>query len=462
MTVEYLLRRMAGGDRRARARSPGSTLDKMADGGIHDQLGGGFHRYATDAIWLVPHFEQMLYDNAQLARVYLHAWAVTGDARYREVATGVLDYLVRELTTDDGAFAASQDADTDGVEGLTFTWRAAEIREVLGDDAPPFLAAYGVTDDGNWEGVDDPVAGLADAHTPRAVARGRRLRSGASRHRGRGSSSGGVPAAARPRRQGARGLERAGDRGLRRRAAASSGDDARYTARGRRAPPTTITDGLLAPDGVARPLVEGRPGGRPGRPRGLRGSRRRPAGPVRGDLRRALVRDRPGAHGPRPGALRRPGRRLLRHRRRPRAARHPAQGRAGQRRPVGQRDGDAGPAPAGGVDRRRRAIATPPNGRCGRSSPFVGALPDRVRPVARRRWTSRWRRVVEVAIVGDPADPATRALLAEVRPRLPAEPGRGGRRRTRARPPSRCSPTASPSTAGRPPMSAAASSAACR
>ena len=75
MTVDYLLRRMAGGDARARARSPASTLEKMADGGIHDQLGGGFHRYATDAHWLVPHFEQMLYDNAQLARVYLHAWA---------------------------------------------------------------------------------------------------------------------------------------------------------------------------------------------------------------------------------------------------------------------------------------------------------------------------------------------------------------------------------------------------
>ena len=74
----------------------------------------------------------MLYDNAQLARVYVHAWALTGDARYRAVATGTLDYMLRELTTDDGAFAASQDADTDGIEGLTFTWRATEIREVLG------------------------------------------------------------------------------------------------------------------------------------------------------------------------------------------------------------------------------------------------------------------------------------------------------------------------------------------
>ena len=98
----------------------------------------------------------MLYDNAQLARVYLHAWALFGDERaafYREVAVGVLDYLLRELATDEGAFAASQDADTEGIEGLTFTWRAAEVREVLGDAAPAFTAAYGVTDDGNWEGV---------------------------------------------------------------------------------------------------------------------------------------------------------------------------------------------------------------------------------------------------------------------------------------------------------------------
>ena len=125
----------------------------MADGGLHDQLGGGFHRYSTDAEWLVPHFEQMLYDNAQLARAYTHAWALTGDARYRAVATGTLDYMLRELRTSDGAFAASQDADTEGIEGLTFTWRAAEIADVLGEDAPLFGAAYGVTEAGNWEGV---------------------------------------------------------------------------------------------------------------------------------------------------------------------------------------------------------------------------------------------------------------------------------------------------------------------
>jgi uncharacterized protein len=152
MTIEYLLRRAATtGDARPLAVARRS-LDAMADGGIHDQLGGGFHRYATDAIWLVPHFEQMLYDNAQLARAYTRAWEATGDERYREVAAGTLDYLLRELRRDDGTVAASQDADTDGEEGGTFVWTAAEVREILGDDAPAFSAAYDVTDDGNWEG----------------------------------------------------------------------------------------------------------------------------------------------------------------------------------------------------------------------------------------------------------------------------------------------------------------------
>ena len=129
MTIELLLRRfVAAGDERALTIARAS-LDAMAAGGIHDQLGGGFHRYSTDARWLVPHFEQMLYDNAQLARVYAHAWALTGDRAYRDTAIGVLDYLLRELRTPDGGFAASQDADTEGVEGATFVWSAAELRE---------------------------------------------------------------------------------------------------------------------------------------------------------------------------------------------------------------------------------------------------------------------------------------------------------------------------------------------
>jgi uncharacterized protein YyaL (SSP411 family) len=153
MTIDYLLRRIALGDERSKAMVA-FTLDKMTDGGIRDQLGGGFHRYATDQRWLVPHFEQMLYDNAQLARAYVHAWAVLGTERYREIAIGVLDYMIRELSTADGAFASSQDADTEGIEGLTFTWRATEIREVLGPVAAArFAEAYGVTEEGNWEDV---------------------------------------------------------------------------------------------------------------------------------------------------------------------------------------------------------------------------------------------------------------------------------------------------------------------
>ena len=155
MTIELLLRRfVAAGDERALTIARAS-LDAMAAGGIHDQLGGGFHRYSTDARWLVPHFEQMLYDNAQLSRVYTHAWALTGDGTYRDTAVAVLDYVLRELRTADGGFAASQDADTAGVEGATFVWSAAEVRATLaeaGHHPALFAAAYGVTDEGNWEG----------------------------------------------------------------------------------------------------------------------------------------------------------------------------------------------------------------------------------------------------------------------------------------------------------------------
>ncbi len=153
MLVEFLLRRhVATGDTRALAVVQ-RALDAMAAGGLRDQLGGGFHRYATDAAWLVPHFEQMLYDNAQLARVYVHAWALMGESSWLDVATGVLDMLLREFRTPGGGFAASLDADTTGVEGLTYTWPSGEIRELLGAEARLFEAAYGVTDRGNWEGV---------------------------------------------------------------------------------------------------------------------------------------------------------------------------------------------------------------------------------------------------------------------------------------------------------------------
>ena len=118
-TLEFLLRR---GEREMTAK----TLDAMALGGMYDVVGGGFHRYSVDERWLVPHFEKMLYDNALLVPAYLHGWAVTGSERYREVAEQTVDYLLRELWIDGEGFASAQDADTDGVEGLTFTWAPGE------------------------------------------------------------------------------------------------------------------------------------------------------------------------------------------------------------------------------------------------------------------------------------------------------------------------------------------------
>ncbi|MGH3043035.1 MAG: thioredoxin domain-containing protein, partial [Gaiellaceae bacterium] len=141
-TIELLLRRHAAtGDDEALSMAR-LTLDRMAAGGMYDLLGGGFHRYSVDARWLVPHFEKMLYDNALLASAYLHAWVVTGEERYRRVTTETLDYLLRELRLPEGGVASAQDADTDGVEGLTFTWTPEELEEVLGEPHPEWLLPF--------------------------------------------------------------------------------------------------------------------------------------------------------------------------------------------------------------------------------------------------------------------------------------------------------------------------------
>jgi hypothetical protein len=130
-TLEFLLHMHLRGDEEALPMVT-QTLDAMAAGGMYDLVGGGFHRYSVDREWLVPHFEKMLYDNALLAAAYLHGWVVTGDVRYRRVTEETLDYMLRELLLPEGGFASAQDADTDGVEGLTFTWTPDEgVREEL-------------------------------------------------------------------------------------------------------------------------------------------------------------------------------------------------------------------------------------------------------------------------------------------------------------------------------------------
>src|SRR4051812_36738440 len=151
------------GDEEAR-RMAVRTLEMMARGGMYDQVGGGFHRYSVDERWLVPHFEKMLYDNAQLARVYLEGYQATGEELFRTVAVEVLDYVLREMTAPEGGFYSATDADSEGEEGKFFVWTPAEVREAVGDEeaARLFCAAYDVTEQGNFEGRSIP-------HLPRRI-----------------------------------------------------------------------------------------------------------------------------------------------------------------------------------------------------------------------------------------------------------------------------------------------------
>ncbi len=128
------------------------TLKKMAQGGIFDQLGGGFHRYSTDSRWLVPHFEKMLYDNALIPIVYAEAYQITKDAFYLSVLTKTLNFVLREMTSDEGGFYSAKDADSEGEEGKYYVWSKNEIQEILGNDADIFCLFYDVTDGGNYEG----------------------------------------------------------------------------------------------------------------------------------------------------------------------------------------------------------------------------------------------------------------------------------------------------------------------
>jgi uncharacterized protein YyaL (SSP411 family) len=143
--IEFLLRR-------GETEMVETTLRAMAAGGMYDQIGGGFARYSVDARWLVPHFEKMLYDNALLARAYLHGWQVTGDPLFRRICEQTLDWSLREMRASEGGFYSALDADSEGEEGRFYLWTPEQLRDVLGEDAPIAAEYFGVHPGGNFEG----------------------------------------------------------------------------------------------------------------------------------------------------------------------------------------------------------------------------------------------------------------------------------------------------------------------
>jgi uncharacterized protein YyaL (SSP411 family) len=167
MNLEVLLRYYKRTNDRAPLTGLELTLRQMANGGIYDQLGGGFHRYSVDEYWLVPHFEKMLYDNALLARLYLEAYQATGDAFYRRIAEETLDYVARDMTAPEGGFYSAEDADSEGVEGKFYVWTPGEIEGALEpDEARLAIRFWDVTERGNFEGKNI----LYVPHPPEAVA----------------------------------------------------------------------------------------------------------------------------------------------------------------------------------------------------------------------------------------------------------------------------------------------------
>ncbi len=197
MTIEFLLRRHIAGD--AKALKPAlHALRAMARGGMYDVVAGGFSRYSTDNFWRVPHFEKMLYDNAQLIRAYLHAWQITKEPDFKRIVLETLEFVDREMTHPKGGFYSSLDADSESEEGKFYVWDTEEIKTVLGDNYEFFQTAYGVSSQGNWEGkmvlqrvVDDATlsahvdlspeaasAKLAECHAKLLIARTERVRPG--------------------------------------------------------------------------------------------------------------------------------------------------------------------------------------------------------------------------------------------------------------------------------------------
>ncbi len=163
MALSYLMRSYRRTDERKYLDAVNQSLTKMACGGIFDQLGGGFHRYSVDARWLIPHFEKMLYDNALLSRLYLDGFLLTQNSFFRKICEETLDYVMREMTSPEGGFYSSQDADSEGEEGAYFLWTAKEVQSILGiEDSELFCRYYGITQEGNFEGKNI-------LHVPRSI-----------------------------------------------------------------------------------------------------------------------------------------------------------------------------------------------------------------------------------------------------------------------------------------------------
>jgi hypothetical protein len=179
MTIDFLCRELVQTGSADAREMLTTTLDALAAGGIHDQLGGGFARYSTDDMWLVPHFEKMLYDNALLTRAYLHGYLATGEDRYRAVVEDIIGYVLRDLADPAGGFYAAEDADSESIEGKFYLWSLDELREVCGDDADEVVRYYGVTANGNFldphTGYRGSILHVVDRLEPRpdAVERAR-------------------------------------------------------------------------------------------------------------------------------------------------------------------------------------------------------------------------------------------------------------------------------------------------
>ena len=408
-----------------------TSLDHMARGGIYDQLGGGFHRYSTDERWLVPHFEKMLYDNALLTLTYTEAHQVTGNLYYRDVVDETLAYVTREMTSPEGAFYSTQDADSEGVEGKFFVWTVKEIESLLGpEEAKLFGAVYDVTELGNWEGhnilnlarplhteakmqqmpVDELKRRLRESKAKLFAARSQRVWPGRDEKILTAWNALMIDAFAK--------AAQAFDKPEFAHAAARSADfllthmrqpDGRLLRTASFSPlPAGEEPPAVRGQAPFPPLPTGGEGPDPGErqtqrvPRGLFLLHQRARHALRGNLRAALDRGRAIAcEGHDRAILGRDGRRLLLYRRRPRIAHRAQQGSAGQRDAVGQLDGRHGTVAAREADGRRRPVrqgathpaALPqPHGALGDSrgtDALRARLLSRPRAGNRRRWRTR-------------------------------------------------------------------------